>query len=573
VQARRRQQRSHELDVRESQEAGIDHVKIANGEPCCTNTPLVLMPKMGSRRSMRLRLKKSPHEPKMDPVDLEAAEWVNRVLANDPMVEVDPVTILERINAEKKVMPVATISTSEAPGIFHHSNGVPKIPQSVLLAAGSAIVLAFIALLVRALRPAKRIQGSSILQEDLQLSPQFASLGVRSEILEATPKVAQAQTVANAVVNDELETASISEGSLKGGDSTVDVETSSAVGGVGRGSAILTAFDVQPRSVQPAPPLHVSTPLPPSLSHSSAQASALEEVVSPHLPNISPSDSTDFVTDTKSIEEQFQAKLLESEEQDRATQIHDRIEANLSEFEGQVGVEASMSKFESLLSHLNPHKFLKFDDNTRTRDNHLQFEEQSRITSGQVFSPIPEDILDGKILPESEKLLMETIAKVKDGSVTTLETGPHMGLETVSSFSTLEAPVVTDDLDADHEISSSSNNSSSRVELSPDDILLAVEREAEERRNSAKYRALQAAFPAVAIGAGAVGALAGGNSLMHSEATFHQIVVIFGTTFCFFLGHDMLFFPFYAIWNRPNCHNIRQTLGTWTYSVVCSCVH
>ncbi len=136
MQARRRQQRSHELDVRESQEAGIDHVQIANGEPCCTNTPLVLMPKMGSRRSMRLRLKKSPQEPKMDPVDLEAAEWVNRVLANDPMVEVDPVTILERINAEKKVMPVATISTSEAPGIFHHSNGVPKIPQSVLLATG-----------------------------------------------------------------------------------------------------------------------------------------------------------------------------------------------------------------------------------------------------------------------------------------------------------------------------------------------------------------------------------------------------------------------------------------------------
>jgi hypothetical protein len=337
---------------------------------------------------------------------------------------------------------------------------------------GSAIVLAFIALLVQALRPAKRIQGSSILQEDLQLSPQFASLGVRSEIVEETPKVAQAQAVANAVVNDELETASISEGSLKGGDSTVDVETSSAVGGVGGGSAILTAFDVQPRSVQPPPPLHVSMPLPRSLSHSSTQASALEEVVSPHLPNISPSDSTD----TKSIEEQFQAKLLESEEQDRATQIHDRIEANLSEFEGQVGVEASMSKFESLLSHLNPHKFLKFDDNTRTRDNHLQFEEQSRITSGQVFSPIPEDILDGKILPESEKLLMETIAKVKDGSVKTLETGPHMGLETVSSFSTLEAPVVTDDLDADHEISSSSNNSS-RVELSPDDILLALERE------------------------------------------------------------------------------------------------
>jgi hypothetical protein len=89
-----------------------------------------------------------------------------------------------------------------------------------------------------------------------------------------------------------------------------------------------------------------------------------------------------------------------------------------------------------------------------------------------------------------------------------LETGPHRGLETVSSFSTLEAPVVTDDLDADHEISSSSNNSS-RVELSPDDILLALEKEAEERRNSAKYRALQAAFPAVAIGAGAVGALAG----------------------------------------------------------------
>jgi len=31
------------------------------------------------------------------------------------MVEADPVTILERNNADKKVMPVATISTSEAP--------------------------------------------------------------------------------------------------------------------------------------------------------------------------------------------------------------------------------------------------------------------------------------------------------------------------------------------------------------------------------------------------------------------------------------------------------------------------
>jgi hypothetical protein len=75
---------------------------------------------------MRLRLKKSPQEPKMDPVDLEAAEWVNRVLANDPMVEVDPVTILERINAEKKVMPVATISTSE---VFPRSHKVCCLQQ------------------------------------------------------------------------------------------------------------------------------------------------------------------------------------------------------------------------------------------------------------------------------------------------------------------------------------------------------------------------------------------------------------------------------------------------------------
>jgi hypothetical protein len=38
---------------------------------------------------------------------------------------------------------------------------------------------------------------------------------------------------------------------------------------------------------------------------------------------------------------------------------------------------------------------------------------------------------------------------------------------------------------------------------------MAKQLQAEERRNNAKYRALQAAFPAVAIGAGAVGALAG----------------------------------------------------------------
>ena len=34
-------------------------------------------------------------------MDMEAAEWVSRVLANNSMVEIDPMTIAEQITAEK----------------------------------------------------------------------------------------------------------------------------------------------------------------------------------------------------------------------------------------------------------------------------------------------------------------------------------------------------------------------------------------------------------------------------------------------------------------------------------------
>lgn len=49
----------------------------------------------------------------------------------------------------------------------------------------------------------------------------------------------------------------------------------------------------------------------------------------------------------------------------------------------------------------------------------------------------------------------------------------------------------------------------SKLDTATDFLLCLFQ--AEEERENAKYRALQAAIPAVAIGAGALGSLAGGS--------------------------------------------------------------
>lgn len=81
-------------------------------------------------------------------MDMEAAEWVSRVLANNSMVEIDPMTIAEQITAERmengnSSSPVASITSSaESPEYFPPSGGgFPKIPYNVAVAAGQICFL------------------------------------------------------------------------------------------------------------------------------------------------------------------------------------------------------------------------------------------------------------------------------------------------------------------------------------------------------------------------------------------------------------------------------------------------
>ena len=134
-----------------TQATSNDHIKIASTEPCCTISSLVMVPRKPTRRSSRLRAKKGREGAKTGTVeDMEVAEWVNQVLANNGMVEVDPVTMAElsggkpdTTNTHHRIASLTT--SSEVPDYFPPRGPAhprfPRVPFEVAIAAGESILL------------------------------------------------------------------------------------------------------------------------------------------------------------------------------------------------------------------------------------------------------------------------------------------------------------------------------------------------------------------------------------------------------------------------------------------------
>lgn len=141
-----------------SSSSSSDHFRIPSTEPCCNLiSPLVLAPSKPVRRSSRLRVRKGRDDAKtMDiPSDMDAAEWISRVLANNGVVEVDPVTMAEQMqyHAKSETKPAnsqfhsaSLSSSSEVSDYFPprgpgFPNGFPRVPLGVALAAGKTFFL------------------------------------------------------------------------------------------------------------------------------------------------------------------------------------------------------------------------------------------------------------------------------------------------------------------------------------------------------------------------------------------------------------------------------------------------
>lgn len=127
--------------------ASNDHIKIPSTEPCCKLSPLVVAPiKKPVHRSSRLRARKGRDGAKTEPTEeMEAAEWVSRVLENNGTVEVDPVTMAElsagkadTTNTHNRIASLTT--SSEVPDYFPPRGSAfprfPGVPFEVAIAAG-----------------------------------------------------------------------------------------------------------------------------------------------------------------------------------------------------------------------------------------------------------------------------------------------------------------------------------------------------------------------------------------------------------------------------------------------------
>jgi hypothetical protein len=261
-------------------EVSIDHVKLPNKEPCCRNTPLVILPKKPYRRSSRLRVRKGRQyevkvEAEADVVNAEAEEWVNRVLANNAMVEIDPMTVAEQISAEKlaanpsKGIQVASLTTSaRVPDYFPPSNGgFPRISFAMAIAAGSAVVLAILVVLLQPGRKREVASASEVFNqsenlEDAQLKGEFAGERVTKTMQKKSPAASAGKDGGgprlphreiimgdNKFQPDDDEVAKIR---LRGAESAA-------------AAAILTTFDFQPNTLRSVLD-YSSMPLPPSIS-------------------------------------------------------------------------------------------------------------------------------------------------------------------------------------------------------------------------------------------------------------------------------------------------------------------
>ena len=282
VLAKYRQEGSTSSEGRSDTQLGvsIDHVKLPNKEPCCRNTPLVILPKKPYRRSSRLRVRKGRQyevkvEAEADLVNAEAEEWVNRVLANNAMVEIDPMTVAEQISAEKlaanpsKGIQVASLTTSSSvPNYFPPSNGgFPRISFAMAIAAGSAVVLAILVVILQPGRKREVASASEVFNqsenlEDVQLKGEFAG--------ELVTKTMQKKSPAASAGKDgggpRLPHREIIKGDKKfqpDDDEVANIRLRGAESGAA--AAILTTFDFQPNTLRSVLD-YSSMPLPPSIS-------------------------------------------------------------------------------------------------------------------------------------------------------------------------------------------------------------------------------------------------------------------------------------------------------------------
>ena len=282
VLAKYRQEGSTSSEGRSDTQLGvsIDHVKLPNKEPCCRNTPLVILPKKPYRRSSRLRVRKGRQyevkvEAEADLVNAEAEAWVNRVLANNAVVEIDPMTVAEQISAEKRAanpskgIQVASLTTSSrVPDYFPPSNGgFPRIPFAMAIAAGSAVVLAILAVLLQPGRKREVASASEVFSqsenlEDAQLKGEFAGERVTKTMQKKSP----AASVGKDGGGPRLPHREIIMGDKKfqpDDDEVANIRLRGAESAAA--AAILTTFDFQPNTLRSVLD-YSSMPLPPSIS-------------------------------------------------------------------------------------------------------------------------------------------------------------------------------------------------------------------------------------------------------------------------------------------------------------------
>nr|XP_024386874.1 uncharacterized protein LOC112287751 isoform X2 [Physcomitrium patens] len=498
--------------------ASTDHMKIPSTEPCCKISPLVIVPRKSARRSSRLRAKKSRGDVEVDSADIEAAEWVSRTLANNGVVEIDPLTITEQIRLAQKTgstnaqNPVASLTTSsEVPNYFSPTGGLPKVPFGVALAAGSAVILAAVAVLVRILNTQGAAAGAGV------VSNQTDSEGNRLR-----------SSLAGEPLNEDFASDQSSKGSsapalMKDKRLAADVLASAA--GLSPGAAILTPYDLQPGTVK-AGLNRSSMPLPPTLSKAGLRSqtsgrnqqgeTSTRDSATPFFS----SDSSNVAssTPTSSVSRWLEGKYKSVSPffpSDRVAAVTSYENASSSEsvtpsFPDEQG---SVPRYESLVENVPP--FFPDEQGSEHRDRSLENatsffpDEQGRHSdSGPSWEAVTPFFPDDQISKRQNGSSLDTVTPFFADEQGRDSAGASQ-LNTSFKYENV-IPFFPDDR-VERLGPSQSGEQFGRWNGGSSGELRIFLTEAEEERVNGQYQALQAAFPVVAIGAGALGALAGGH--------------------------------------------------------------
>ncbi|XP_073388912.1 uncharacterized protein [Physcomitrium patens] len=608
------------------QVASTDHIKFPSTEPCCQIASLVMVPRMPARRPSRLRVKKG-REDKIDSTDMEAAEWVSRTLPNNGVVEVDPLTISEQIRladrtgstSAQNLVAEPTTTSSEISGYYTPTGGFLRVPFGVPLAAGSAIVLAAMAVLVHSL--SRQNSGAGATSNQSELEGKLSSGSFAGESIK--PFTGHPATDDQSRGSRALKAPhSLTE------DMKLPAEVLANTAGLSAGAAIVTTFDLQPGSVR-RKLNHSSMPLPPSLSNAGpkhdterrseqsqasvwAAATPFFPPTNSQVPSSTPNPVSSwpeakyksvipfFPSDRVATTSRHQNRSsLESvapffpdedgnkrrnrssstnatpfDPKEQSNESHDRgLLENITPFfadeqhsnrESIPAMEAVTPFFpdERVDEHRNnsmletvtpffayehggasagsPHSKTSFKyenvtpffpDDRVERSSNIEQPSSRPHYSGSKTSQFKEGFgsWDGESNGESRDSLAEAM------SPDSVSNGGSISSEGKQVLAEMANRVWADDRHREFIEGTMKRSASERsddvvslegeealsleqgfvpevkveIKLSPEELAILEERKAEEERENAKYRALQAAIPAVAIGAGALGSLAG----------------------------------------------------------------